>query len=103
MGVSLQKIGCIAVLMVSVMNSGDVWGENADSLARNLSYQFWSFPQEKVYLSTDRAGYVAGDTIRFRAFLVDAISHRQPENSSKYIYVDLLDPFGNKTETIKIK
>lgn len=74
-----------------------------DSLARRLMYQVWSFPQEKVYVSTDRTAYIAGDTVRFRAFLVDANTHAKPSNPSKYIYLELLNPFGKRVEQIKIK
>lgn len=76
---------------------------NADSMARQLMYQVWSYPQEKVYVVTDRDAYISGDSIRFRAFLVDASSHRKPDFGSKFIYLELINPFG-KTETrVKIK
>ena len=76
---------------------------NADTLANRLMYQTWSFPQEKVYVSTDRSAYVTGDTIRFRAFLVDASKHITPQLRSKYIYIELLNSFGQKVERLKIK
>lgn len=73
-----------------------------DSLLRRVTYQTWSFPQEKIYISTDRDAYVSGDTIRFRAFLVDASTHMKPKLESKYIYVELVNSFGEKTERIKV-
>lgn len=76
---------------------------DANTLAEKLMYQVWSFPQEKVYVFTDRNAYLSGDSIRFRAFLVDATSHMRQTNSSKFVYVELLDPFGNRVKTLKIK
>ena len=45
------------------------------------------YPQEKIYLHTDKPYYMAGDTIRFRAHVVDAASHA-PVHASRYVYVD---------------
>lgn len=75
----------------------------ADSLAQRLMYQVWSYPQEKVYVATDRDAYTSGDTVRFRAFLVDAATHARPKQGSGYIYVELLDPFGTNVARMKIK
>lgn len=73
-----------------------------DSLAWRLAYQVWSYPQEKVYVATDRDIYAAGDTIRFRAFLVDATFLNQKRDGSKYVYVELTDPFGETVRRIKV-
>lgn len=75
----------------------------ADSLASRLMYQVWSFPQEKVYVMTDRDAYTSGDTVRFRAFLVDAATHAKPKQSSGFVYVELQDPFGKNVARVKIK
>ena len=48
---------------------------------------------EKVYLQTDRAQYVAGDTLWFNAWLVDATRHT-PTATSQTLYVNLLDSTG---------
>lgn len=53
--------------------------------------------QERIYIHTDRDVYVAGDTIWFRAHLVDAAtnipstSKHYPKNRSRYVYVELHD------------
>lgn len=76
---------------------------NTDTLVNRLMYQVWSFPQEKVYVVTDRDAYTSGDSIRFRAFLVDAATHKKPDYGSKFIYVDLINPFGITVKKVKIK
>ena len=46
---------------------------SADSMAVRLRRQLALYPQEKIYLHTDKPYYMAGDTIRFRAHVVDAM------------------------------
>ena len=46
--------------------------------------------REKLFLHLSQPYYGAGDTIRFKAYLTDAVSHR-PDTLSNFIYVDLAD------------
>ena len=57
--------------------------------------------QEKVWLHTDRPSYHAGDTIRFRAFLVDAATHR-PSPYSRFVYVDLVNRRDSVLKKVKL-
>lgn len=59
------------------------------------------YPQEKIHVVTDRDLYFGGDTVWFRAFIVDASTHRQT-NMSKYTYVELRNPFGELQNMVKI-
>ena len=45
---------------------------------------------EKLYLHLNQPCYGAGDTMWFKAYLTDAVSHR-PDTLSNFIYVDLAD------------
>ena len=66
--------------------------DKSDSLdieTRILDY-YRKVPQEKIYVHTDKPYYVAGDTLWFRAHLVDAVTHT-PICRSRYINVELLD------------
>ena len=69
----------------------------------NIYRELRTFPQEKVYLMTDKAAYIAGEHIWFRVFLIDALSHRQDIPQSRYVYVDLIDPDGNIIKHHQIK
>jgi len=72
--------------------------EKSDSLdieTRILDY-YEKVPQEKIYVHTDKPYYVAGDTLWFRAHLVDAVTHT-PISRSRYINIELLD---NATDTL---
>jgi hypothetical protein len=47
------------------------------------------FPQEKVYIHTDKAAYLENQTLWFKGYLVDAIEHKG-DTLSKVLYVDLV-------------
>lgn len=47
-------------------------------------------PQERIYLQTDKPYYAAGDTVWFRAHLLDAETN-VPVNNSRFVYVELHD------------
>lgn len=53
-----------------------------------------TYPQEKTYLHLDNNSYYQGDTIWYKAYVVQAESN-QPTQISKPLYVELLDPLGN--------
>lgn len=53
-----------------------------------------TYPQEKAYLHLDNNSYYQGDTIWYKAYVVQAESN-QPTQISKPLYVELLDPLGN--------
>ncbi|GAA3918456.1 TonB-dependent receptor plug domain-containing protein [Hymenobacter algoricola] len=55
---------------------------------------------EKAYLHLDKGIYAAGETLWFKAYLVDAAQH-QPDTLSRVLYVDLLTP-ENKVLTQRI-
>lgn len=72
-----------------------------DTLAARLDMQRYLYPQEKIHVTTDKEQYMAGDTIWLRAFVVDASSH-QPVDVSRYVYVELHNPFGDVEQRVKI-
>lgn len=59
----------------------------ADSLSNRLATQVYLYPQEKIYVHTDKPYYMAGDTIWLRAHVADASTHA-PAALSKYVYVE---------------
>ena len=65
-------------------------------------YQFGQiFPQEKVYIQFDNTSYYTGETIWFKAFVVEASTHHRAP--SKVLYVDLLSPTGVVLKQQKLK
>lgn len=80
------------------------YGQTAfsDSVAMLFSQQIKAFPQEKIYLHTDKSYYVAGETIWFRTHLADAAVH-VPATVSRYVYVELIDPLDSVLMRVKLR
>lgn len=60
------------------------------------------FPQEKIYVQTDRSSYFPGETLWMRVHLVDAIFLKQA-NASRYVYVELINPVKHLVERVKLR
>ncbi|GHT14243.1 hypothetical protein FACS189426_20280 [Bacteroidia bacterium] len=60
------------------------------------------YPQEKLHLHIDKSLYVTGETIWFRAWLVDAALHT-PTAQSAYVYVELINPLDSIVRRVRIK
>ena len=75
----------------TVLNSAvETLQEKTDTLdieQRILNY-YRRVPQEQIYVHTDKPYYVPGDTVWFRAHLVDAVTHT-PISRSRYVYMEL--------------
>ena len=68
--------------------------------AKNAALFGYNNPQEKVYLHFDNTGYFLGETIWFKAYIVEAIGHK-PSPLSKTLYAELLTPDGAILQTKK--
>lgn len=73
-----------------------------DTISNRLWQQSSLFPNEKIHVHTDRSVYAGSDTIWFRAYLVNAVNN-QPKTTSRYIYSELINPFGNVISRVKIR
>ena len=81
-----------AVLAVIPVNAQSQSIDELMKYAGNI-HQFNSiFPQEKVFIQFDNTSYYAGETIWFKAFVVNASSLERAK--SKVLYVDLISPTG---------
>ena len=80
--------------------NADDFDENelADRFHQQLSF----FPQEKIYVHTDKPYYISGERIWFRAYLADAATHI-PVSVSRYVYVELINPLDTVVTRIKIR
>ena len=73
-----------------------------DSISSLFYKQLALFPQEKIYVHTDKPYYISGEKIWFRAFLSDAVTHI-PTTASRYIYVELINPMDSVVVRVKIR
>lgn len=71
-------------------------------VSETFSRLFDQYPQEKVYLHTDKSVYAAGDNIWLKAYLADATYH-VPNLLSKYVYVELVDHQDSVCQQIKLR
>src|SRR5690606_40838520 len=85
--------GYVAVLSLIFLSSQILAQKNPqlNDLTQKLESYVNNSTPEKVYLRTDRDFYRNGDTIWFKAYLVNGITH-MPSDKSKIVYVELLDP-----------
>jgi Large extracellular alpha-helical protein len=72
-----------------------------EEIINRFQLQQQYYPQEKAYLHFDRNHYIAGDTIWFRGYLVNAMTHR-PDTASRYLYVDLVNPLDSVALRVKV-
>ena len=77
-------------------------GQEVDSIPIRFLEQLKLFPQEKVFVHTDKTNYIAGDTIWLRAHLADAVTHI-PSPVSRYVYVELANNADSVVSRIKIR
>ena len=89
----LSILLCVSVPSVS---------QEADSVVARMTRQLQVFPQETVHVQTDKGSYLSGERIWLRTHLVDALTHR-PEPLSRYVYVELLNPFDELVRRIQIR
>ena len=73
-----------------------------NELSKRFDQQLKIFPQEKIYLHTDKPHYVSGDRIWFRAHVADAATHF-PVSYSPYVYVELFNPDDSVVFRVKIR
>ena len=95
----MRKTVLSAIVMLLAFATG-LQAQDIQAIAERLDYQRYEFPQEKIHVMTDRGAYMSGDTIRLRAWVVDAATHR-PVSASKFVYVELLAPTDSLCERVK--
>lgn len=85
---------------------GHLYGQETISLLSSYVRRIDTFnvryPHEKVYLHFDNTCYFLGDSIWFKAYLVNAAAH-QPDDWSRTLYVELLTQEGDIITTKKFK
>ena len=87
----ISLLSLLLLPIPSLMAQNDI---ESDSVMNRLLIQSNLFAQENIYAQTDKSDYVAGDTLWFRTYLVDAVS-RKPTNLSHYSYAELINEQEN--------
>src|SRR2546423_13721413 len=76
-------------ILVSILAS---YASNAQSLDSTLARYADHFQPERTYLHYDKASYYPGETIWFKAYLMEGL---YPSEGSKTLYVDWVADNGN--------
>ncbi len=99
-------LGVLFVPLLFIFFSFGSLQENLHPVFQNILQKFTSYferlPQQKVYLHLDKYSYNADEILWFKAYLVDASSHR-PDSSTTNLYVDLINPSGYIVQSKLIK
>ena len=100
-GLAARVLTVLALLLVAWAGVARATSVSPDSIAARLKMQQYYFPQEKIHVTTDKARYMSGDTVWLRAFVVNAATG-EPVRESKYVYVELRNPFDSIARRVKI-
>jgi hypothetical protein len=73
-----------------------------DSIREHFIRQVQVFPQEKIYIQTDKPEYIAGDTVWFKTYLTDAVVHL-PSELSRFVYIELINPLDKLMQRLKVR
>lgn len=106
-----RYIFCLLCLLC-LMGGSSLWAASGDSAAspadslkgfvKNLVTYNYMFPREQVYLHFDNTGYFMGETIWFKAYVVNP-NGLGPTKQSRVLYVELLTPEGRVLQQQKLK
>ena len=73
-----------------------------DSVSGRFARQLTTYPQEKIYVQTDKNDYLSGEHVWFRAHIVDALTHFRA-NASRYVYIELINPLDEVVDHVKVR
>lgn len=76
--------------------------DNINRISDSLTIMQEKLPVEKVYLHTDKTSYNIGDTIWFKAYVIDNVTH-QPSKLSNLLYIQMDDDSTNMVDRISIR
>ncbi|MBO5679299.1 MAG: hypothetical protein J6S11_04995, partial [Bacteroidaceae bacterium] len=97
-----RKVGLLLLALLCSCLASAQTVEKLANYARNIAYFNRFHPQEKVYLHMDNRSYFIGDTIWFKAYVMNA-STLHPTHTSGVLYVELLNEHGVEMEHKKLR
>ncbi|MDR2627986.1 MAG: hypothetical protein LBC40_08145, partial [Dysgonamonadaceae bacterium] len=90
-----MKKHCFLLLVLLVVSESilcqDFPNISIHPLRENFIRQLQLFPQEKIYVQTDKQTYRGGETLWFKVYLTDAVVH-YPSELSRFVYIELISP-----------
>ncbi|WP_298652754.1 hypothetical protein [uncultured Proteiniphilum sp.] len=95
----MQKLMSIIFLLII---TGIIFAQKPDEVISRFAEQLTSFPHEKIYVQTDKSAYLSGERVWLRSHLIEATTN-MPVYISRYVYIELFDPFDQLLKRIKIR
>lgn len=95
-------INCVIILVVLALTSAFQWSDEdfVQFVSNKLTRYRSATPVEKAYLHLDKPYYVTGDTLWFKAYLVEGSLHLA-DSASNLLYVDLIEQRSGKNTALK--
>ncbi len=97
-----RKVGLLLLALLCSCLASAQTVEKLANYARNILTFNRKYPQEKVYLHMDNRSYYIGDTIWFKAYVMNATT-LHPTHTSGVLYVELLNEHGVEMEHKKLR
>jgi len=91
----MHRIAYTIIILTTIVTSETRAQNSVDSIKRYLEDYSKIVPAEKIYIHLDKPYYLVGDTVWFKAYVVDGTYH-QPDSASKVIYADFLRKVDGK-------
>lgn len=92
----------IATWVLFLLPSLFSFGQTVERVNQKIERFQKRFPQEKLFVQTDKPYYALGETIWFKAWLTEA-RRLMPSTLSNTFYVDLVNPDGKVVATRNLK
>jgi hypothetical protein len=85
----MKRCACIFIFLLKfiLLPAQD---QGADNLRAQFSHYQSANTQEKLYVHTDKTFYLAGETVWFKIYMVDA-SYHKPVSTSSISYIEILN------------
>lgn len=97
-----KKLTLLYFIMIVFVCKAQEFITATDSVRYYFQQQLEAFPQEKIYLQTDKSSYLSGERIWVRAHLVDAHTHK-PVYISRYVYIEVINPLNDLVKRVKVR
>lgn len=97
----MKKIIYTVLFFLAVISFAVPGGTLRKKVLESIKAFYNTYPIEKVYVHTDKPYYVAGETIWFKSYLVDGMTHKSTVSSGLY-YVELIGPKGRVVRSVTL-
>ena len=97
-----KRICCFALILLTVHSLSAQTIVSFDTIAHCMTEQLRVYPKEKLHVHIDRSCYLPGDTLWFKAYMVNTSSHI-PIRLSRYVYVELVNPENETVGRAKVR